>query len=37
METLNQSEEMFAHSVTLHQLKQLFGVPNMMIFCVPIV
>jgi hypothetical protein len=27
----------FAHSATLHQLKQWFGVPNVMIFCVPIV
>jgi hypothetical protein len=25
----------FALSVTLHQLKQWFGVPNVMIFCVP--
>ena len=27
----------FAHFVTLHQLKQWVGVPNVMIFCVPIV
>jgi hypothetical protein len=27
----------FAHSAILHQLKQWFGVPNVMIFCVPIV
>jgi hypothetical protein len=27
----------FAHFATLHQLKQWFIVPNVMIFCVPIV
>jgi len=37
MATSYQSDEKFAHFVTLHQLEQWIGVSNVMIFCVPIV